>query len=335
MRLFLDHFAFADPLLLLLLLLVPPLLFLTYKAGSNSSLGFSSLAILSSVGRTPREFPGGVALWLFGLALVAAILGLARPQWRTSFVARNPSGIDIVIALDVSKSMDIADFAPLDGGRRRLRRIEVAKDVVEEFIRERPDDRIGMVVFGARPYSLSPITMNHEWVIENLHDFQIGDIDGRGTAIGSAIAASTTRLTKRDSKAKIVVLVTDGASNSGRLDPIQAAEMSAELGIRIYTIGMGTEEGRLDRRFMPVPRQEFDPETLRAIAELTNGEFFLAETTNKLRDTFQSINELEKSEADTRSVVDAQELYQWFAGFAALLAFGAIGFRAFNPPPVP
>lgn len=336
MNQFLQHFAFADPAWLLLLAVLPPVLLLRNRRGAANAIGFPSLAVLSSLGRRPRQRPGGLAAWLMVLAVAAAILGLARPQWRNRFVARTASGIDILITLDVSRSMDIRDFHPDDDRRRApVRRLDAAKEVIGSFVNRRPDDRIGMIVFAARPYSLSPITLNHDWVLANLRRFSLGEIDPGGTAVGSAIAASATRLTKREAKSKIVVLVTDGASNSGRLDPIQAARLAAALGIRVYTVAIGSEEGRLPASVMSNPRQEFDVSSLREIARLTKAEFFRARTTGTLRNTFESIDQLEKTEARSRTVVDARDLYQWFVGASFLLAFVSLGLRALDPPPMP
>ena len=215
------------------------------------------------------------------------------------------------------------------------RRIDVAKDVIEDFITRRTDDRLGLVAFAGRPYAVSPITLDHEWLIMNLRRIKLGDIKEQGTAIGSSIAASSTRLTKRDAKSKVVVLVTDGANNSGKLDPIEAAELAAELGIKAYTIAIGTEGGRVSQGRQAFPRQEFDVTTLREIARITGGEFFRARNTATLRDTFDSINDLEKSDVQSHMIVDADELYLWFLGATFLFSFLGISLRGLNPPPMP
>ena len=333
---FFQHFAFEDPWWLLLLGLLIPMYFLSRRQGAQSAIGFPSLSILGSVGQRTNQRPGAFASTLVLLALLTAILALARPQWRNHYVARNASGIDIIIALDVSYSMEIPDFHPHDNPNLPARRrIDVAKDVIEDFITRRTDDRLGLVAFAGRPYAVSPITLDHEWLIMNLRRIKLGDIKEQGTAIGSSIAASSTRLTKRDAKSKVVVLVTDGANNSGKLDPIEAAELAAELGIKAYTIAIGTEGGRVSQGRQAFPRQEFDVTTLREIARITGGEFFRARNTATLRDTFDSINDLEKSDVQSHMIVDADELYLWFLGATFLFSFLGISLRGLNPPPMP
>ncbi|NNC86973.1 MAG: VWA domain-containing protein [Akkermansiaceae bacterium] len=332
----LQHLAFAEPSWLWLLLLVPPVLFLANRRGAAASIGFSSTAILGSVGRRPSERPGALALLLLATILLAGIFALARPQWRNEFTARSASGIDIIIALDVSTSMSAQDFYPNDNPRQfAKRRIDAAKEVIEGFIMARPDDRIGLVAFSGRPYAVSPITLDHDWLTMNLRRLRFGELDEQGTAIGSAVAASATRLTKREAKSKIIVLVTDGSNNSGKLDPIEAARLAASLGIRIYTVAIGSEEGRVSRRYQSFPQQEFDPKTLQQIASLTSGEYFHARTTGALRNTFSSINELERSEAQSHTVVDARELYPYLLGITFLLSFISLGATGLNPPPMP
>jgi Ca-activated chloride channel family protein len=326
-------FTFADPLWLLLL--VPALLLVVLRRGrgAEAAVVFPTLSVLASIGRTVRRNPWNLALPLAFLALVPAVIALARPVIRKENADRTPSGIDIIIALDVSLSMDIDDFARPDG--RPLRRIDAAKGVVHDFIRQRPNDRIGLVAFSGRPYSLSPITLGHDWVLDGLNRIQLGDLEEQGTAIGSALAAAATRLDARDSKSKIIALVTDGSNNSGKLDPVEAAELAARLGIRVYTVAIGTEEGRVSRGIQRFPRQEFDVETLRKIAQVTGGEFYRARDAATLRDSFASIDRLEKSATASQRQLEQTELFSWFAGVAALATLAAAMIHAMNPPPAP
>ncbi|MBK1834378.1 VWA domain-containing protein [Roseibacillus ishigakijimensis] len=331
---FFRQLTFAQPLWLLGILAVPALWFLQKREGASSSLAFSSLAILGSLGQKPRMRPGGVAFILLTLTLVAGLVALARPQHRETFIARKASGIDILLTLDLSESMNIPDFLP-PGARRPIPRIDAAKQVLKPFISNRPNDRMGLVVFSGQPFPRCPLTLDHNWLQTAVQDVQINDIAEQGTAIGSAIAAAATRLDARDSKSRIIVLITDGASNSGKLSPKQAAELAAELGIKIYTIAIGTEDGRVGRNIMAIPRQEFDVETLQEIARVTGGEFFRARDFRSLEATFDSIDQLEKSEARISSTVQATDFYPWVLGFATLCAFASLLAQALSLPPQP
>lgn len=331
---FLQELVFAEPAWLFGLLGLPGLLFLLNRIGPRSSLAYSSLTILGTLGYKPRFQPGKLGFIFLILALAATLIALARPQHRETFTARKASGIDILLALDMSESMNIPDFLP-PKERRPIPRIDAAKSVIRSFIRRRPNDRIGLVIFSGQPYPACPLTLDHTWLLETLERVRINDISEQGTAIGSAIAASSTRLDARDSKSKIIILVTDGASNSGKLDPLQAAELAKELDIKIYPIAIGTEDGRVGRHIMRIPRQEFDPETLKQIAEMTNSEFFRAKDYTSLENTFKSINELEKSEARVQSTLQATEFYPHVTTVAVILAFIALSLQSFALPPQP
>ena len=331
---FFRDLSFAAPFWFLGLLAIPPLWFLQNREGAKSSIVFSSLSILGSLGAKPKLKPGGLTFPLVSIALALSFTALARPQHRETFTARKASGIDILLTLDLSESMKIDDFRP-PNNRRYLRRIDAAKVVIKPFIRNRPNDRMGLVAFSGQPYPVCPLTLDHQWLMDSIERVQINDIAEQGTAIGSAIAASATRLDARDSKSKIIVLITDGESNSGKLSPKQAAELAAELGIKIYTIAIGTEDGRVGRNIMSSPRQEFDVESLKEIAKITKGEFFRARDYTALVDTFSSIDKLEKSEARISSTVQATDFYPWLCGAAALFAFAALVVQALALPPQP
>jgi Ca-activated chloride channel family protein len=261
---------------------------------------------------------------------------MARPVWRNQYQSRTASGIDIMIAFDVSLSMEIDDF--VDAGVR-AKRIDVAKKVVDSFIDRRPEDRMGLVAFAGRPRDASPITLDHQWLRNALNELKlndhgnIGTVQEQGTAIGSALAAAATRLEARDAKSKIIVLITDGASNSGKISPIEAAEQAKTLGIKIYTVAIGTEEGRVDTSVMRFPYQEFDLPTLRKIASLTGGEHYWAQDLATLKKTFTTIDHLEKTDAKSLTVLDVTELFAWFVGASLLAALAAAGYMALNPPP--
>ena len=330
---FLDHFRFAQPQWLLLLLPCALLFILRRGRGAEAALTFSPLSVLVSLGAKVRRtaFSFGVPLALF--AIVPAIIAMARPVWRNEYQSRTASGIDIAIAFDVSLSMSIDDFKTPGG--LPLQRIDAAKAVVNNFIKGRPDDRIGMVIYSGRPYSVSPITLDHEWLLESFRQVDLNILKEMGTAIGSAISAASTRLDSRDAKSKIIVLITDGASNSGKISPIEAAENAKKLGIKIYTVAIGTKEGRVSRDIQQFARQEFDLPTLQKIAALTGGEHYWAQNVAALEKTFETINDLEKSETISRTVIEDNELFPWFLAASVLAALSAAFVLALNPPPAP
>ncbi|MGE9270814.1 MAG: VWA domain-containing protein, partial [Verrucomicrobiales bacterium] len=283
---FIEHFRFAQPWWLLLLVPCLFLLLLRRGRGAEAAIRFSSLSVLVSLGAKVRHTAFSLGFPLLLIALIPAILGMARPVWRNELQAKTASGIDIVVALDVSLSMSIDDFVQ---NGRPLRRIQAAKDVVRDFISGRPDDRIGLVVYSGQPYVSGPITLDHDWLQQKLRDVRLEILQYQGTAIGSAIAASADKLKARDAKSRIIVHITDGASNSGKLSPIEAAEHSKTLGIKIYTVAIGTKDGRVSGNIQRFPRQEFDLPTLKKIADLTGGEHYWAQNVAALQDTFQTI----------------------------------------------
>lgn len=333
---FLEHFRFAQPGWLLLLLPALLLLALRRGKGSDAAVVFPNLSVLVSLGRRVRRLAWNFGLPLAFLALFCAILAMARPVWRNEYQSRSASGIDIMIAFDVSLSMDIDDF--VDQGIR-ARRIDVAKKVVDDFISRRPEDRMGLVAFAGRPRDASPITLDHQWLRRSLNELRLNDrndmgtIKEQGTAIGSALAAASVRLEARDAKSKIIVLITDGASNSGKISPLEAAEHAKTLGIKIYTVAIGTTEGRVDQSIMRFPYQEFDLPTLQKIATMTGAEHYWAQDLAALKKTFTTIDNLEKTDAKSLTVIDDTELFPWFVGVALLAALGSAFYMALNPPP--
>lgn len=336
MSAFLEHFRFAHPGWLLLLLPALLLLALRRGKGSETAVVFPNLSVLVSLGRRVRRVAWNFGLPLAFLALFCAILAMARPVWRNEYQSRSASGIDIMIAFDVSLSMDIDDF--VDQGIR-AKRIDVAKKVVDDFISRRPEDRMGLVAFAGRPRDASPITLDHQWLRRSLNELRLNDsndmgtIKEQGTAIGSALAAASVRLEARDAKSKIIVLITDGASNSGKISPLEAAEHAKTLGIKIYTVAIGTTEGRVDQSIMRFPYQEFDLPTLQKIATMTGAEHYWAQDLAALQRTFTTIDNLEKTDAKSLTVIDDAELFPWFVGVALLAALGSAFYMALNPPP--
>jgi Ca-activated chloride channel family protein len=333
---FFEHFRFAQPGWLLLLLPALLLFVLRRGLGSETAVRFPNLAVLVSLGRRVRKTAWSYGLPLAYAALFLAILAMARPVWRNQYESRSASGIDIMIAFDVSLSMDIDDFE--DQGQR-VKRIDVAKKVVDDFISRRPEDRMGLVAFAGRPRDASPITLDHQWLRNSLDELRLNDqrdlgtVKEQGTAIGSALSAAAVRLEARDAKSKIIVLITDGASNSGKISPIEAAEHAKTLGIKIYTVAIGTTEGRVDPSIMRFPYQEFDLPTLQKIASLTGAEHYWAQNLAALRKTFTTIDNLEKTDAKSITVVDDNELFPWFVAASLLAALAAAAYLSLNPNP--
>lgn len=323
---FITHFRFAQPQWLLLLVPALLLLILRRGRGATGAVIFPNLGVLYSLGKRVNRMAWNLGFPLVFISLILAILGMARPVWRNEYQSRVASGIDILIAFDVSLSMDIDDFR-YEG--RPMKRIDAAKKVVDAFITRRPDDRIGLVAFAGRPVSVSPITLDHDWLRTGLDRLQlnrhgIGTVREQGTAIGSALATAATRLDNRDSKSKIIVLITDGASNSGKISPLDAAKHIKTLGIKTYTVAIGTKEGRVSGNIQAFPRQEFDLPTLRKIASDTGGEHFWAQNLEDLESNFRTIDQLEKTESRSLTITEDKELYMWFIWLSMLAAAGVV-----------
>jgi Ca-activated chloride channel family protein len=249
------------------------------------------------------------------LTLALCVLALARPRLGEGETRIRASGIDIVVALDLSSSMSSEDFK-LHGDR--VNRLAVARDVLQQFIARRPSDRIGLVAFARQAYVASPLTLDHDFLLQNLDrlDFARGEEDG--TAIGSGLVTALNRLRDLKSKSKIVILMTDGQNNAGTVPPRTAAEAAEALAVKTYTIGVGT------RGMAPVPfidafgirryanqQVNIDEETLRAIADRTGGRYYRADRTETLVSIYDEIDQLEKTEVEVRHYQQYRELFPW------------------------
>lgn len=302
---------FVYPGFLYLLIPAALLLFLRRREGASGSIAYGSLLILSKLGKKPGGRVGLLGSLLLVLALASGIIALARPQLVNERDFTKVSGIDILIAFDLSRSMNTRDMII---GNRRTDRLTAAKYVINDFISKRPDDRVGLVAFAGRPKIFSPLTLDHALVQSQIELFDPSLMMADGTAIGSAIAAASTRLEERkETKSKIIILVTDGASNSGDLSPEEAARLAAKLGIKIYTIAVGMDSDRAG------VGPEFDEETLKKIAQITGGEHFRARNTQMFVNAFDSIDRLEKSEAKQYTIRREHDLFPWFVALAAAL----------------
>jgi Ca-activated chloride channel family protein len=266
-------------------------------------------------------------VWLLPIfAGILMIVGLARPQRAHSRTEVTVNGIDIVLGLDVSGSMQALDF---EIDNQRVNRIEVVKSVVSKFIEERPNDRIGLIAFAGSPYLVSPITLDHDWLQQNLERITLGAADD-GTAIGSAIAASVNRLRTTPAKSKVVILLTDGMNNTGKISPLAAAEAAHALDVKIYTIGVGVRgkapipvKDAAGNMHLIMAKVDVDERTLQAVADETGGKFYRATDTDSLQKIYEQINRFEKSAQTVQKFEHYEELYPWaLIPSLAILALG-------------
>ena len=315
---------FAHPYFLLLLLVLPVLAWLKGKIGFQPAFLYSSVQLVRGITGITRSRAGSILLQLRWLALALFIIALARPQLGEGETKITASGIDIVLAIDLSGSMSSEDFR-LQG--RRVNRLTIAKDVLKKFIDRRPNDRIGLVAFAGLAYIAAPLTLDHSFLLQNLDRLTLHSIED-GTAIGAALSASINRLRDLKSKSKIVILMTDGQNNMGKIPPLTAAEAAHALKVKVYTIGVGT------RGMAPFPRGtdmfgrkvyvsvpvDIDEDTLKEIAKVTGGKYFRADSTDTLRSIYAAIDQMEKTEVEVKKYVQYQELFPWIvAGGLGLL----------------
>ena len=285
------------------------------RQGPVAAVEYSDVSLARDAARRSRSRIGGVVVSLLPICAAALmIVALARPQRTHSRTEVTANGIDIVLGLDVSGSMQALDFTV---DHRRISRIAVVKSVVAEFIDERPNDRIGLIAFAASPYIVSPLTLDHDWLLQNLERINVG-IGDDGTAIGSAIAAAVNHLRTTTAKSKVVILLTDGVNNSGKISPLSAAEAARALGVKVYTIGVGVrgrapipvrdEAGRIHVIMALV---DVDEKTLQAVASETGGLFYRATDTDSLQKIYEQINRYEKSAQTVQKFERVEELYRW------------------------
>jgi Ca-activated chloride channel family protein len=306
---------FAHPFCLLLLLLLPLLAWLKGRRGAPPAFVYSSVQLVRAMQNIHRSRFGGFLGSLRWVALAVFIIALAQPRLAKSTTEVKASGIDIAVTLDLSGSMEIPDYI-VDG--QRDTRFHVAQAVLKKFILGRPNDRIGLVVFAVQAYIGSPMTLDHDYLIENLDRLNIGSIDDQRTAIGDGLTTAVNRLRDLKSKSKIIVLMTDGGNNSGKVEPLTAAQAAKTLGVKIYTIGLGNAE--IVRQLGGSTGDLPDTEVLGKIADMTGGKFYRANNTEELKAIYADIDKLEKSEATISKYTEFKELFAWFvAGGLALL----------------
>lgn len=321
---------FADPLWFAAIAVVAVRVVLSWsdRREARAAFGFSSFSLLSQR-RGVRVRTAWIPFALESLALLALIAALARPQRVTRMAANDRFGIDIVIALDASGSMAAEDFRPRN-------RLNVARELIAEFIRGRTDDRIGLVTFGSRAATRVPITGDRKVTESILEKTEIGD-HGNGTAIGHALATAVNRLRGSTARSRVIILVTDGVNNSGSIDPLVAAQLAARSGIKVYAVGVGSEgtvplpikrqnpvTGEIETVYTQI-RGELDEKTLSGIAAATRGEYFRATDARALEAVLQRIDTLEKSRLTSPRREQVDELYVWpLAAGLLLLAMALV-----------
>ncbi|MBA4148053.1 MAG: VWA domain-containing protein [Verrucomicrobia bacterium] len=323
---------FAHPYILLLLLLLPVLAWLKGKVGHQSAFLYSSVSLVKPLSGLTRSRAGAILSSLRWLTLALFIVALAQPRLIKGEAKVRASGIDIAVAFDLSTSMAAEDF---EVKGERVNRLQIAKQTLEEFIRSRPNDRIGLVAFAGRAYIASPMTLDHDFLLQNLERLRFGLIEDR-TAIGSGLVTALNRLKDLQSKSKIVILMTDGVNNAGNVPPLTAAEVAQTLNVKVYTIGIGKQGtapmpqmmqngeiatdffGRKMYQNVPV---EIDEETLEKISEMTGGKYYRADNTEALRKIYAEIDQLEKTDVEATKYRQYEELLGWFiaAGLITLM----------------
>jgi Ca-activated chloride channel family protein len=320
-----ENFEFQYPWVLALLALLPVYAFLRGRVGKHSALRFPSADIARTAGATARAAAGRLLLFLRLLTVALCITALAGPRFSNDRTETQASGVDIMLVLDLSWSMMALDMS---APGERITRFDIASEVLEDFIRKRPNDRIGLVVFSAVPYLASPLTLNHDWLVENLNRLHIGMIRELGTAIGDATATAAKRLkSAKDSKSRIIILLTDGDNNRGEIDPVPAAQLAGALGAKVYTIGIGVEEPcqlpafepatgklRLDPQGNVLPTLVLQPANyavLNKMSALSNAKSYRAKNRRELHSIYDEIDRLEKTEVKLRRLTTYTPLFQW------------------------
>jgi Ca-activated chloride channel homolog len=272
-----------------------------------------------------RHVPFIIRILVFALIIIV----LSRPQSTNKWQNESIQGIDIILALDVSGSMLARDFLP--------NRIEASKDVATSFISGRPNDRIGIVLFGGESFTQCPLTTDHAVLLNLLHEVNVGVIEDQSTAIGLGLANAVKRLKDSDAKSRVVILVTDGVNNAGSVNPLTAAEIAKTFGVRVYTIGVGTRgtapypiakdiTGKIYYQQMQV---EIDEDMLKKISFMTDGAYFRATNNQKLKEIYREIDQMEKTKIDVKQFSRKYEQYRKFAFAALILLILEVVFRSF------
>jgi Ca-activated chloride channel family protein len=315
-------FHIAHPWYLILLAVIPFMgwYYLRKKGKKRATLRFSDIGILKEIPSSTTLKLRHIPFYLRCLGIALLIVGLSRPQSGRKETEILTEGIDIVLTLDISGSMKAEDFKPRN-------RLHVAKEVIKDFIRGRINDRIGLVVFAAQAYTQCPLTLDYGALLSFLDTVEIGIIED-GTAIGTALVTSVNRLRDSTAESKMIILLTDGCNNAGKIDPLTAAEIARTMDIKVYTIGAGMrghalypfEDPIFGKRYVKIPT-EIDEEILTDIASKTGGEYYRATDPEGLEAIYRRISEMEKTTIETKDFMKYNELFVWFLfpGLATLV----------------
>ncbi len=322
---------FAHPYVLLLLLVLPALAWLKGRHGRQPAFLYSSVQLVKGIVGITRSRVGGILLKLRWLALALLIVALAQPRLTLSETQVKASGVDIVVVLDMSGSMNAEDDGFMLNGEQTTRFL-LARDVLKKFVEKRPNDRLGLVIFAAGAYVVVPPTLDHDFYLENLDRMAVDmeGFDNRSTAIGSALTTALNRLRDQQAKSKRVILMTDGENNAGRIPPLTAAEAARALGIKVYTIGVGTRgKARIavgvdqytGRKIYAEQPVDVDEDTLKAIAKMTSAKYYRADSSDTLNKIYDDIDRLEKTDVQVKKYTQFQELFPWaiVSGMSVLL----------------
>ena len=308
--------SFGNPYYLFLLIIIPIIYICNKKFAENNegTVQISSAKLFSKKIKRKGLIRKNILLIFQYLTLLLIIIALSKPRIIDSLKETKMDVIDIVLVMDISSSMLATDFSP--------NRLEAVKKTAKNFIEERISDRIGVLVFAGESFIQCPLTVDKDVLLSLMDEIQVAEQSYDGTAIGMAIANATNRLRHSDAKSKVMILLSDGSNNAGELDPLTSADLAAKFGIKIYTIGAGTNQ---DVSFIPgrgYIRNEIDEVTLQSIAKRTNGQYFRATNVSGLKDVYNTINALEKTEIEVKQYTRYKELFGWFLIPAMILGLG-------------
>ncbi|TDX52737.1 VWA domain-containing protein [Orenia marismortui] len=304
-----------------LLFLIPLLIYLFFKENSSRAIKFSSIKLIKDSG-VKATIKHKIGRYTILLGVILLIIALARPQSGKEVNNIKKEGIDIVLALDLSGSMKSVDFDPS--------RLEVAKETIDKFIKGRKNDRLSLAVFSGTAYTKVPLTLDHNILREMLEKTSSEDVNKDGTAIGMGLSVGINRLKKSNAKSKIIILVTDGENNAGKVSPETAIQIASQIGIKVYTIGVGSDITKIPvgRDFFGQMRYQsyeggLDEELLQKIGKQTGGEYFRAKDPQALINIFKKIDQLEKSKFDINNYLEYKELaFNFIKGGVILILFG-------------